>query len=201
MAAHLSRHLRRQFVGYIALFVALGGVSYAAFTLPRNSVGTKQLKANAVTPAKVSPKTIARFRGQTGLTGPTGPSDAYIDRVNSIDALSGVATNNQVAALPLPAGSYIFTAKLLADNDNASTSRIDCTLAGPAGEQLDFMKLNLEPTSVGQSEFGNISLAGAATLDAPGTVSVQCQQLGPATPGITTGFRKLVAIKMGALHQ
>jgi hypothetical protein len=37
----------------IALFVALGGTSYAAITLARNSVGTKQLKKNAVTAPKI----------------------------------------------------------------------------------------------------------------------------------------------------
>jgi hypothetical protein len=207
MLKHVRSHLTyANVMATLCLFLLLGGGAWAAFKLPKNSVGTKQLKAKAVTPAKVSPKTIARFRGargpagQTGQTGQTGPSDAYINSIDTIQALSGVATNNQVAALSLPAGSYALNAKLLADNDNPGGSRIDCTLAGPTGNQLDFMKLNLEPTSSGQSEFGNISLAGATTLSAPGTVSVQCQQLGAATPGITVGFRKLVAIKVGALH-
>lgn len=37
----------------VAVFLALGGVSYAAFKLPKNSVGAKQLKAGAVTGAKI----------------------------------------------------------------------------------------------------------------------------------------------------
>ena len=41
-------------ISLIALFVALGGTSYAAVTaLPSNSVGTSQLKNNAVTKAKI----------------------------------------------------------------------------------------------------------------------------------------------------
>ncbi|HWD64977.1 MAG TPA: hypothetical protein VG405_07360 [Solirubrobacteraceae bacterium] len=40
-------------VALIALFVALGGSSYAAVTLAKNSVGSKQLKKNAVTTAKI----------------------------------------------------------------------------------------------------------------------------------------------------
>jgi hypothetical protein len=40
-------------IATIALFIALGGVSYAAFKLPKNSVGTRQLKKEAVTAAKV----------------------------------------------------------------------------------------------------------------------------------------------------
>ena len=37
----------------IAVFIALGGAAVAATQLPSNSVGTKQIKANAVTSAKV----------------------------------------------------------------------------------------------------------------------------------------------------
>jgi hypothetical protein len=37
----------------IAVFIALGGASYAATQLPKNSVGTKQLRNNAVTGAKI----------------------------------------------------------------------------------------------------------------------------------------------------
>lgn len=41
-------------VACVALSIALGGVGYAAKTLPRNSVGTTQLKANAVNGSKVA---------------------------------------------------------------------------------------------------------------------------------------------------
>jgi hypothetical protein len=40
-------------MGFIALFVALGGTSYAATQLPRNSVGSGQIRAGAVTAAKI----------------------------------------------------------------------------------------------------------------------------------------------------
>jgi hypothetical protein len=59
-------------VSVIALFVALGGVSYAAVTLPANSVGTKQIKNKAVTRAKIAPKTLASLRGPRGAAGPAG---------------------------------------------------------------------------------------------------------------------------------
>ena len=48
-------YLRRHHIGIIALFVALGGTSYAATQLPVNSVGTRQIRAGADTPAKLSP--------------------------------------------------------------------------------------------------------------------------------------------------
>ena len=40
-------------ISLIALFVALGGTTYAATSLPTNSVGTKQLKKSAVTATKI----------------------------------------------------------------------------------------------------------------------------------------------------
>jgi hypothetical protein len=40
-------------VSFVALFVALGGVGWAAVNLPANSVGTKQLKKGAVTIQKI----------------------------------------------------------------------------------------------------------------------------------------------------
>ena len=41
-------HARRNAVAYLALFVALGGTGYAAAKLPRNSVGSTQIKHGAV---------------------------------------------------------------------------------------------------------------------------------------------------------
>ena len=48
-------YLRRHHLAIVALFVALGGTSYAATQLPANSVGTRQIRSGAVTPAKLSP--------------------------------------------------------------------------------------------------------------------------------------------------
>ena len=53
----MQRKLRKpspaMVVACISLAIALSGASYAAVTLPRNSVGTTQLKNNAVNSAKV----------------------------------------------------------------------------------------------------------------------------------------------------
>jgi hypothetical protein len=49
----------------------LGGGAYAATALPKNSVGSAQLKSKAVTPPKVAPKTIQLFKGQKGTPGAT----------------------------------------------------------------------------------------------------------------------------------
>jgi hypothetical protein len=64
-------------VGCIALGVALGGTSVAAINaLPKNSVGTKQLKNGAVTKKKINKKTIAQLKGNRGPRGPQGAQGA-----------------------------------------------------------------------------------------------------------------------------
>src|SRR5919201_1531956 len=53
MGKRLLTYIGRHHLALLALFISLGGVSYAAIKLPPNSVGTKQLKANAVIGSKV----------------------------------------------------------------------------------------------------------------------------------------------------
>ncbi len=54
----LLAHIRSNLVGWVALFVALGGTSYAAISIPRGSVGAPQLKNHAITPVKLNPADI-----------------------------------------------------------------------------------------------------------------------------------------------
>ena len=70
----LLRHLRSQAVAYIALFVALGGTSYAALSLPAGSVGTRQLRSGAVTGTKLAKGAVTR--GQPELEHARGPHRA-----------------------------------------------------------------------------------------------------------------------------
>jgi hypothetical protein len=60
-------------IATLALFIALGGASYAAVKLPRNSVGAKQLKKGAVTPAKLAVASTKALTGPAGPAGPAGP--------------------------------------------------------------------------------------------------------------------------------
>ena len=50
----------------LALIVALGGTSYAAITLPRNSVGSKQIKKRAVTNSKLRPNAVTTSKVKDG---------------------------------------------------------------------------------------------------------------------------------------
>lgn len=66
----------------VAVFVALGGTSYAAIKLPRNSVGGTQIKTAAVTSSEVKDRSLGvrdlalaartSLRGERGPQGPKG---------------------------------------------------------------------------------------------------------------------------------
>jgi hypothetical protein len=58
----LLSHLRHNVVAYLALFVALGGTSYAVINLPANSVGTRQLRYGAVTANKIANGSISALK-------------------------------------------------------------------------------------------------------------------------------------------
>ena len=54
MSKVTSRLTYANVMATIAVFIALGGIATAAFTLPKKSVGPKQLKANAVKTGKIA---------------------------------------------------------------------------------------------------------------------------------------------------
>ncbi|MEA2450699.1 MAG: hypothetical protein QOG63_2631 [Thermoleophilaceae bacterium] len=67
MLARIRPHLNHAtVVAYLALFAALGGGAYAAIKLPKNSVGSKQIKRDAVTSAKIRNGTLTATDAQPG---------------------------------------------------------------------------------------------------------------------------------------
>lgn len=59
MLTKLASYMGRHHLGLLALFVALGGTSYATvLNVPRNSVGTLELKRNAVKAARIAPNAV-----------------------------------------------------------------------------------------------------------------------------------------------
>jgi len=59
-------------ISLVALFVALGGTSYAALGIPRNSVGSAQVINDSLRTADLSARARAALKGNRGPAGPAG---------------------------------------------------------------------------------------------------------------------------------
>jgi len=87
----------------VAVFIALGGASYAATQLPKNSVGPKQLKKKAVTTAKIKDEAVTAAKVKKGtLTGSeinsstlgTVPNASHAGSADNAEALGGAAAGS-----------------------------------------------------------------------------------------------------------
>lgn len=94
-------HARANVIGYLALFVALSGSAYAAVHLPRNSVGTRQLRNGAVTGKKVARNTLTASNINLSTLG-------FQSRVNGTcagsSAISAIAADGSVGCQQFGSG-------------------------------------------------------------------------------------------------
>ena len=99
----------------LALIVALGGVSWAATALPRDSVGTPQLKRNAVDTTRVRDASLAtidlrpgaRFVGHLAggaLDGTFPNPKLHVDSVSGENVRDGSLSLLDISASTSPAG-------------------------------------------------------------------------------------------------
>ena len=96
-------------ISLLALFVALGGTSYAALKLPKNSVGAKQIKAGAVHSSEVKNGSLQRkdfahgvikdgAQGPKGDQGPPGVVGNVIVRRTDFALPAGAGAGTPGAA-------------------------------------------------------------------------------------------------------
>jgi hypothetical protein len=129
----------------LALFIALGGSSYAALSLPRNSVGTQQLRPGAVRSADVKNRSLqvadlsVRARrsltGQQGPAGPIGPPGAPAARhFAAVSAAGALLRGNATSGGRESAvGTYVvgFAERVSGCAFTASLGTTDASIAPP----------------------------------------------------------------------
>src|SRR5215208_6773810 len=117
MAGKFSSHVRSNVIGYLALFVALSGTAWAATQLPKNSVGPKQIKANAVRTSEAAdnaltgqdvneatlgqvPSALSAVEAQTATraeSADTANSAQNADRLDDLDSTDFLRANGKAA--------------------------------------------------------------------------------------------------------
>ena len=216
----MRRHLTPSLViSVMALFVALGGVSYAAIKIPQNSVGNTQLRKDAVTSTKVKDRSLlakdfksgqlpAGAKGADGATGPT--ASAYASNNISPDtALSPNGVDYTVLDTSIPdagSGAMMITtrSRVVA---NASVSIVKGTGFSSAAGDVDcqiqaaslsgtvsigqIARTTLTTTVAGGAVYAEASLSGAISLD-PGEYGfrVLCQQANGTNSTATPAYDK-----------
>ena len=165
MIRRLVHHANRHSIAYLALvcsMLALTGASYAAFSVPRNSVGTSQLKNGSVTerklknqsidPVKWNPTYVTSFVRRWANVGSTG------------QYLSGSPSGASKAVGTTGSGTYELTwgdafasfCAPLATVESTSTS------AGPNTTTAGFADANI------QTQSGNATVVYVHTYDVHG---------------------------------
>ena len=148
MLRGILRFARGNTIALIALFIALGGTAVAASNaLPKNSVGSAQIKNGAVVKAKIAKKTLKQLKGNKGargipgaagpqgpqgpqgVQGAVGPSAAYQNYVAAnlpVSVTVGSPSTVNTLVLPGP-GTYLVTAS--ASLFDGATAPSNCTIS------------------------------------------------------------------------
>jgi hypothetical protein len=152
-------------VACAALFVSLGGASYAAVTIPDNSVGAAQIKKNAVTNAKlaansvtykkIAPNTVGSVRANLGqIQKRVGGKCAAGSAVATITKDGKVTCNSA-----LPAGLQT----------TSNTATISATATGPT--TISSLALPAGPNYLVLAN-PSVSVTGAGRVEASCTLTV-----------------------------
>ena len=168
-------------VSVIALVVALGGASYAAIKIPKNSVGTKQLKkkavgtkqlkGKAVTGGKLASDSVDASKVRNGSllledfqAGQVKPN-AWEGVKDAATLVPITSTPSPIVSTPtVPAGNYVLLGRANVIGGGSVVNRIICFLGSDAAQNF----------TVGTTAVLPLSLNGTISLTAPEEVSLGC---------------------------
>jgi hypothetical protein len=194
-------------VATLALFLALGGGVYAATQLPKNSVGRKQLRKNAVVGSKVKDGSLgaADFRsgalprgpqgptGEAGATGARGPAGQPGPGATKLFADLGIGQGPETLGT---VGPWTFSLLCVDNESGASPVTSVLRVDGPGTADLSATAIATGPPNVSIKHFHLasddevVSLGGTAPtlVRSVGTVVLSA---GRSAPVVTASFATL----------
>ena len=183
----LGRHLTyANAAATIALFVALGGTSYAALSLPAGSVGTRQLRSGAVTKAKLARGLQRGTQGPQGAVGPAGAAGPA--------GPPGPSTGPAGGAL---AGSYPDPGLAAAEpwhelGTAGSPTFQPCTIGGTEAAWQNDQPGTFATAAIYRDPYGVVHLKGS--VKCPGATSMAGQNILMLPPGYSPGDREVFVV-------
>jgi hypothetical protein len=186
-------------VATLALFVALGGTTYAAVGLAPGSVGTRQLRNGAVTAAKVKPgaldtadfKAGTLLRGATGATGAPGaqgipgtpgqPGLSASKYFATVADMATAVTGSATSAVRVQTGWY--------NVSFGSAVLTDCTGLGAPGENAGNESAKVY-NAMTVATYPGLAWSNGSLVKTPNTVAVALSDVGEgaAATYVDSGF-------------
>lgn len=169
----------------IAVFIALGGTSYAVVKLPRNSVGSEQVRNKSLRAEDLAPGAVSGVRGPRGpegSQGPPGTSSVITAKEKAVMPLSLTAGGSaNVVELLVPAGRWWFIGSASAVNDGGGDQfRCALVFGQTTGTASTVARVGVDATSTFAA---NLALHEGRTLAATTPVRLRCHHDGTLTGG------------------
>ena len=164
-------------ISVVALFVALGGTGYAAIALPKNSVGAKQIKRNAVTSKKVKNRSLKAGDLAAGVIPPAFSGSAAAGDLTGTYPNPTIG-NGKVTAAKIANGA-VGTAQLANGAVGAAQLADGAVTAADVAKARGTETVDLGVVAAGDCS-GSIIFLGSDRVDATDTLVV--------TPTLDIGF-------------
>lgn len=203
-------------VSLVALFMSLGGVGYAAISIPHNSVGVAQLRNNAVSYKKIQPGAVGTVRAnlnqlqeRVGQVCASGSAIGTIQNNGKVTCnatlpaefgttdnsvtLTTAGTSTPVTSRTLPSGSsYVAIANPTAAFNAGGSQRITLTCTLTVGSNTETRSATANTGTANGTVYASIPMQVAGQSGASSVACAATTDSGPLpTTSVTASISAL----------